>query len=156
MNPISPIVKHLVLVGGGHSHLAVLKNLGMKPISGLAVTLISKDIVTPYSGSMPAFIAGHYGFDDMHIDLRPLAQFANVRLIEAEIGGIDLAAKRIDIAGRPSVCFDVLSLNIGSRPNAEAIKGAAKYALAVKPIDHFLRQWSRIFESALGAVKAGK
>lgn len=156
MNPISPIVKHLVLVGGGHSHLAVLKNLGMKPISGLAVTLISKDIVTPYSGSMPAFIAGHYSFDDMHIDLRPLAQFANVRLIEAEIGGIDLAAKRIDIAGRPSVCFDVLSLNIGSRPNAEAIKGAAKYALAVKPIDHFLRQWSRIFESALGAVKAGK
>ncbi len=128
----------------------------MKPVPGLAVTLISKDIVTPYSGSMPAFIAGHYEFDDMHIDLRPLAQFAGVRLIEAEIDSIDLTSKRIEIAGRPAIHFDALSLNIGSIPNADAIKGAAKYALAVKPIDNFLNQWIRIFELALKAVKADK
>ena len=156
MNPISPIVKHLVLVGGGHSHLAVLKSLGMNPVPGLAVTLISKDIVTPYSGSMPAFIAGHYTFDDMHIDLRPLAQFANVRLIEAEIDGIDLTSKRIDISGRPPIDFDAVSLNIGSKPNSERIKGAAKYALAVKPIDHFLQQWQLIFDAALNAIKTEK
>lgn len=156
MNSISPIVKHLVLVGGGHSHLAVIKNLGMQPIPGLAVTLISKDIVTPYSGSMPAFIAGHYEFDEMHIDLRPLAQFAGIRLIEAEIDEIDLASRRLDIPGRPSIHFDVLSLNIGSKPNADAIKGSAKHALAVKPIDNFLSQWNRIFDLALKAVKANK
>lgn len=153
MNPISPIVKHLVLVGGGHSHLAVLKHLGMKPVPGLAVTLISKEIVTPYSGSMPAFIAGHYEFDDMHIDLRPLAQFANVRLIEAEVDAIDFASKRLEIPGRPPISFDAISLNIGSRPNSETIKGANKYAIAVKPIDHFLQQWQRLFATALAAIK---
>jgi selenide,water dikinase len=154
MNPTSPIVKHLVLVGGGHSHLAVLKSLGMNPVPGLAVTLISKDIVTPYSGSMPAFIAGHYDFDDMHIDLRPLAQFANVQLIQAEISGIDLVSKRLDVPGRPAISFDAISLNIGSTPNADAIKGAPENAIAVKPIGHFLHQWSRVFETALAAIKA--
>ena len=89
MKTNSPVVKHLVLLGGGHSHLAVLKHLGMKPVPGLAVTLISRDINTPYSGSLPGYISGVYDYDDIHIDLRPLAQFANARIIQEEITSID-------------------------------------------------------------------
>jgi len=102
---------------------------------------------------MPAFIAGHYEFDDMHIDLRPLAQFANVQLIEAEISHIDLESKRLDIPGRPSITFDAISLNIGSQPNADLIKGAALNAIAVKPIDQFLRNWNQVFAEALLAIE---
>ena len=69
MKTNSPVVKHLVLLGGGHSHLAVLKHLGMKPVPGLAVTLISRDINTPYSGSLPGYISGVYDYDDIHICL---------------------------------------------------------------------------------------
>lgn len=156
MNTNSPTVKHLVLVGGGHSHLAVLKRLGMKPVPGLAVTLITREVYTPYSGSMPAYIAGHYELDDMHIDLRPLAQFAGVRLIEAEVHSIDLNAKKIQLPGRPDIPFDLVSLNIGSSPDAELITGSKKHGVAVKPINQFLKSWQKTLDSALDCLKNEK
>ena len=107
-NSLTPQVKHLVLIGGGHSHLFVLKQLGMNPVPGLAVTLISRDIETPYSGSLPATISGFHSHDEMNIDLRPLALFAKARVIRAAADDIDLEAKIIHLAGRPPIHFDIL------------------------------------------------
>lgn len=149
----SPVVKHLVLVGGGHSHLAVLKHLGMHPVPGLAVTLISREIMTPYSGALPGFITGHYAYDDIHIDLRPLAQFAGVRIIQEGVSRIDLDQKLILCDTRPSIPFDLLSLNIGSRPDACLIPGAAEHGIGIKPIDAFLGHWQRIFDEALRCLR---
>ncbi len=149
----SPVVKHLVLVGGGHSHLAVLKQLGMNPLPGLSATLISRDIYTPYSGSLPGHIAGSYDFEQIHIDLRPLAQFAGVRLIQEEITRIDLDGKRVLLRDRPPMEFDLISLNIGSRPDTDQLPGALEHAISIKPIDQFLRRWDEVRRSALERLR---
>lgn len=154
MNSNAPIVKHLVLVGGGHSHLSVLRAFGMKPMPGLTISLISRDIVTPYSGSMPGYLAGLYSHADMHIDLRPLAQFAGARLIQQEVSHVDLPNKLLRLEGRPDIPFDLLSLNIGSRPNSGLIPGAEEYALAVKPIDIFLKGWEDMLAQAQQALNS--
>lgn len=151
----SPLVKHLVLVGGGHSHLAVLKHLGMNPVPGLAVTLISRDIDTPYSGSLPGYITGFYQYDEIHIDLRPLAQFAGVRIIQEEVSQIDLARRVISCQSRPDIEFDILSLNIGSKPDAAMIPGAAEHAIGIKPIDDFLQSWQKILRQAVAKLENG-
>ncbi|MBS25046.1 MAG: bifunctional NADH dehydrogenase FAD-containing subunit/selenide, water dikinase SelD, partial [Gammaproteobacteria bacterium] len=153
MKASSPIVKHLVLVGGGHSHLAVLKYLGMNPVPGLAITLISRDINTPYSGSLPGYITGVYEFDEIHIDLRPLAQFANARIIQEEIQSIDLTKKEIELHDRPAISFDLISLNIGSKPDAFNIPGAQDFAIGIKPIDKFLSHWDSILKLAIQSLK---
>ena len=153
MQANTPIVKHLVLLGGGHSHLAVLKYLGMNPVPGLAVTLISRDINTPYSGSLPGLISGVYKHEDIHIDLRPLAQFAGARLIQEEVCEIDLVNRRIILHSRPALEFDLLSLNVGSKPDAYQIPGAIEHAIGIKPIDLFLQRWQEIFNAAVTSIR---
>ena len=144
MKAPTPIVKELVLVGGGHSHVAVLKSFGMKPMPGVRITVICKDVNTPYSGMLPGYLAGHYTHEERHIDLRPLANFAGAQFYHAAVTGIDLEERRVHFVDRPPARFDVLSINTGSTPNTSAIPGAREHALGVKPIDEFLEGWEKI------------
>ncbi len=146
MHNQSPVVKDLVLVGGGHAHVTVLKRQGMKPVPGLRITLITRDIHTPYSGMLPGYIAGHYDYDDCHIDLGPLARFAGARLYHAEVDKLDIKNKKVYAPGRPPISYDLLSINTGSRPSSIDVPGVDEFALAAKPIDIFLQKWERLIE----------
>lgn len=142
----APVVKDLVLVGGGHSHVAVLKQFGMQPLPGARVTLISRDSQTPYSGMLPGLIAGHYSADEAHIDLVPLCRFAGARFVRADVIGIDTAAATVQLANRPPIAYDVVSINVGSTPALPAGLAADGTVLPVKPIDRFLTQWKGLLE----------
>ena len=144
-----PVVKDLVLVGGGHSHVAVLKRFAMEPMPGVRVTLISKDVATPYSGMIPGYLAGHYTRDEAHIDLRQLCQFADAAFYHATVTGLDLPGKSVLCANRPPVRFDLLSINTGATPRARDIPGALQHALPIKPIDRFLLGWEKVVQQAL-------
>jgi len=149
--PSVPIRRDLVLVGGGHSHVFVLKGFGMKPIPGVRLTLVCRDVHTPYSGMLPGLIAGHYTHDEAHIDLRKLARFAGARFIEDEVAGVDLDAKEVRFAGRPALGYDVLSINIGSTPARGGVPGADEHATAVKPISKLVARWEALTERVLAA-----
>jgi len=79
------MVQRLLLVGGGHSHIEVIRRFGLTPEPGVAVTLISPDRYTPYSGMLPGYIAGHYEFDACHIDLDALCRRAGVERVETSL-----------------------------------------------------------------------
>ncbi|MBK5205457.1 MAG: FAD-dependent oxidoreductase, partial [Polaromonas sp.] len=140
-SPEQPVLRDIVLVGGGHSHVVVLKNFGMKPLPGVRLTVICRDTHTPYSGMLPGYIAGHYSYDDVHIDLSTLAAFAGARFFRDEVIGLDRAAGKVLCRNRPPVPYDRLSINIGSTPQMSQVAGAAEHAVAVKPIHLFNQRW---------------
>jgi selenide, water dikinase len=136
-----PVLRDIVLVGGGHSHVGVLKSFGMQPIPGVRITLICTDMHTPYSGMLPGYVAGHYDYDAVHIDLSRLCVFSGARLFKDEVIGIDRANKKVICRNRPPVPYDQLSINIGSTPQLGGVPGAAEHAVAVKPIQRFNDRW---------------
>ncbi len=145
---LKPHTKNLHLIGGGHSHITVIKKWGMSPTPGIRVTLISNNTLTPYSGMLPGLIAGHYSFEDCHIDLRKLCQWASVRFICSEVQHIDPLAKRIYCQQCPSLQYDLLSINVGSQPALKDIKNATVYGHPIKPVKQFLKNWHQWLKSA--------
>ena len=149
MNREFPIARDIVLLGGGHSHVEVIKRFAMSPLSGVRINLVTPDLMASYSGMLPGTIAGHYSPEQSHIDLRRLCQFANVRLYHSRAEGINWQNSSVLCQGHPAIPFDVLSIDIGSTPNTAPIKGAAEHAIAVKPVSKFLSYWDKIKQQAV-------
>ena len=154
MQELTPPVKEMVLVGGGHAHVQVLKYFAMHPLPGLRISLVSREVHTPYSGMLPGYIAGFYSYDDIHIDLGPLARLAGARLIVGEVTGLDCAAKSLFLKNRPSLNYDLLSINSGAVPGRAGVE-LSRAMVRVKPIGAFLPQWQAIRKRTLQTIQGG-
>ncbi len=139
--------KDLVFIGGGHAHALVIRQLGLKPIDGVRLTLISEQSLTPYSGMLPGFVAGHYTYRDAHVDLERLCEWANIRYICGRVDGINTDSNAISIDSHPDVNYDYLSIDIGSTPDL-SVPGARDYAVGVKPVSQFGTIWQSLLQAS--------
>ena len=159
----SVIVKDIVLIGGGHAHVYVLKAFTMKPEPGVRVTLIAKDVMTPYSGMLPGNVAGTYTQDECRVDLGKLCREGGHRMICDECVGIDDVEKRIVLKNQPSVRYDVTSLDIGITPGLlpkwvgeeEAHNSKTKNppVTPVKPIGTFSERFESVLNHFMGLLR---
>jgi len=136
----TPLVRDLVLVGGGHAHALVLRMWGMAPLPGVRVTLVNPGPVAPYTGMLPGHIAGHYVRDDLMIDLVRLARFAGARLLFDRAVGLDAATGVVLLAERGPLRFDTCSLDVGVGSGA-AVAGLEAHAVMAKPLGDYADRW---------------
>jgi selenide,water dikinase len=144
-------MKRLVLLGGGHAQVQVVKAFGIDPPAKTSVVLINRSRLTPYSGMLPGLIAGHYTPAQSHIDLAWLCAQANIEFIEQEAIALHPGARRIDCADGRRETYDLLSVDTGSTPPLTPVPGAVQYALPVKPIEHFMPQAEALVSACVGA-----
>ncbi|MCX7286773.1 MAG: selenide, water dikinase SelD [Rhodobacterales bacterium] len=148
MTPAYPALRDLVLVGGGHAHALVLRMWAMDPLPGTRLTVINPDPVAPYTGMLPGLVAGHYRREDLMIDLVRLARHAGARLILDRATGLDREARLIHLAGRPSLPYDLASIDVGITSDLPDLPGAG-LAVSAKPLAAYAEQWEAFLARGL-------
>jgi selenide,water dikinase len=141
-----PIVKDLVLVGGGHAHALVLRMWAMDPLPGVRVTLVSPDPVAPYTGMLPGLVAGLYRRDEVMVDLVRLCAFSGARFIMARATGLAGGQVLTDVAG--PVAYDVLSVDVGGMAVVPDVPGLDGIAVAARPLGVFAARWQGFVQAA--------
>ena len=142
------MTKKLLLLGGGHAHVHVLQMLAQTPLPGVEVALVTPFARQLYSGMVPGFVAGHYGIEQCGIALRPLADAADVRLIEGTAVRLDSAKRSVTLADGRQAEYDLLSLDIGGVMDRQRLPGAREHGLFVRPIEHFVRLFDGVLALA--------
>lgn len=138
----------LILVGGGHAHLSVLRALAKLRLNIDAV-LITPSLHQMYSGMLPGWMAGHYSLSDCQIDLGPLAHAARVRIIVDHVMGVDANRRRVMLSDGTQIDYDYLSLDVGSESNLSRLQALGDMLLPVKPIGTFIQRWPDILAQAV-------
>lgn len=139
-------MKHLLLAGGGHAHLHVLKALAARPWPDVEVTLISPYARQIYSGMLPGWMAGHYRLDQCAAALEPLLEAARVRFIQDSVTGLDATRRVIQTLQSGAVAYDVLSLATGAEVDASCLVATGARLLTIRPLEGFVGDWTRQVE----------
>ena len=139
------LTKQLVLVGGGHANIQILKKFCMNRIKGVHTILISEHYDATYSGMTPGYIHRDFSIEEISIDLQRLCFNAGATFIKDKVIKLETNHKRVVLQNFPSINYDLLSINTGSISNTKGIKieKYSKYFFA-KPISSLVNNLSQI------------
>ena len=108
------MTKHLVLAGGGHAHLTVLRELGDFVKGGHRVSLISPSRHHYYSGMGPGLLSGIYSRRTARFDIKAITEARGGAFIKDRLVRVDAGRRVLFLQSGAEMRYDVLSFNTGS------------------------------------------
>lgn len=132
------IADHLLLIGGGHAHVAVLADWIERGLPAARAKLITPHPTLRYSGMVPGWIAGQYDRDRGLVDLAGLARRAGVELILDRCTGMEPEASHALTSGGKRISFDIASIDTGGVGRARDVLGVDPRILDIRPIEEFV------------------
>ena len=138
--------RNLVIVGAGHAHLTVLKNLKAFKDAGHRVTVVSSSALHYYSGMGPGMLSGIYRPEEIRFNVKKMSEDRGAAFVEDNVVQIHPREKKISLDSGTDISYDVLSLNTGSYVPSIAALPADESVFTVKPIEKLLVAHRRIKE----------
>ncbi len=141
-------INHLVLIGGGHTNVLLLRKWLMFPklMPEIPISIISRDYHLVYSAMFPSVISNSISLEESLIDISSMARGAKVTFIKGEVKDIDFNLKKILLNNRASIDYSNLILNYGSETKiSREFENLVKSKIAF-PIKPFLRSYEFIKE----------
>ena len=137
--------KQLVLIGGGHANVQVLKKLSMNRIKGLHTILISEHYEATYSGMTPGYLHKDFSKEEISIDLQRLCFNAGATFIKDKVVKIETNSQKLELQSFPLIDYDLLSINTGSISNVKKINiDTSSKCFSVKPIGSLVKNMKQI------------
>jgi selenide, water dikinase len=124
MQPPGASATDIVLLGAGMAHLEVLRRFALRRQHRVRLTLVTPEPETPCAGLLPALVRGDCSIYEACIDLGLLAMAAGARLILADAVGLDLEGRTLELAGRPALPFDLLSVDLSGESAMPDVRDA--------------------------------
>jgi len=146
-------LKRVLLLGGGHAHVHVLRELARAPLASAELLLVTPHPRQMYSGMAPGIVAGHYRAEQGAIALVPLATAARVPVVLASAVALDAAARQVQLSDGRVAEYDVLSLDTGATIDRGRIEGAREHGL-FRAADRALRAALRAAARPGGPARA--
>lgn len=141
--------KTLLLIGGGHAHVEVLRQLALSPPSDADIALFNPSPSVWCSGMLPGVIAGHYEPAEARVNLWALCQRARVRFFETSVLSLNASNLALESGVGERHRFDFASFNVGCVSQPIPISPGS-YVVTVKPVDSLLAAITE-FESVRSA-----
>jgi selenide,water dikinase len=126
-------MRRLVLVGGGHAHLEVLRAAARRPFPGTEIVLVSPFATHYYSSMVPGLLQRRYREAELSFDLPALCAAARARFVEDWAEQVDGAGRHLRTAAG-TLDFDAASLDVGSDPSGLEVPGVREHAYSVRPM----------------------
>jgi NADH dehydrogenase FAD-containing subunit len=129
--------RHLVLVGAGHAHLTVMKEMAGMTARGHRVTVVSDGAFQYYSGMGPGLLAGRYRPAEIRFDVARMVTARGGTFHDDRVVQIDPHRRALTLASGRRLTYDVLSLNTGSYVPFPAPEATAIRIYPAKPVEVF-------------------
>lgn len=138
----------MLLVGGGHAHLEILRRCAedkrSKDGADFDLTVVSPVPRQVYSGMVPGFLAGTYTLDEISIEVAPLVARAEGTLIEGSAVALDPVRQVVRLHDGREVGYDLVSFAVGSTTAGIDHEEVAAGAVPVKPLDRVIDLKARL------------
>jgi NADH dehydrogenase FAD-containing subunit len=129
----------LLLVGGGHAHVAVLADLVRRgQLPKARTVLLTPHGALRYSGMVPGWLAGQHGRDEGVVDLAALARRAGVEWVQGRCVALDPGRRIVRTDSGAEISFDCASLDTGGVGRGAALLGEDPRLIDIRPIEDFV------------------
>lgn len=135
----------VLLVGGGHAHVAVLADWARRGLprgasGSVRAVLLTPEPVLRYSGMVPGWLAGQHAADDGLVDLAALAKRAGAVWMADRCAAFDPDARTVTTADGREIGFGIASFDTGGVGRGETLLGADPRLVDVRPIAGFVER----------------
>ncbi|MEO7361568.1 MAG: FAD-dependent oxidoreductase, partial [Gemmatimonadaceae bacterium] len=131
----APHKRRLVLLGGGHAHIEVLRQAARHRFDGGEIIVISPSAHSHYTGMIPGFVRGSYGQSALAIDVAWLARAAGATFQEGSAALVAADGRSVTLENGEVIECDLVSADVGSEPSGlRDVPGVAEHAFSARPI----------------------